>query len=185
MEWLYFPHKRRKKRNLDELYSIKSVTDSTSKFLKNTMSYSSLLSTSDIDICNKILATLHRIYFKNFDIRKFLIKLFYSIDNYEYSYHELNEEQKNKFKLNFQNTIIDNTKNSGFLRIVIDMNPKISPSDIKNLITVCIKIMKEKIDVGFNRLKKLDKKLANSFNPLEKYYQIYDRKLFRLFKRVQ
>jgi len=79
---------------------------------------------------------------------------------------------------------MDNNINCGLVRITIHMNPKINPLDIKNLIPISLKIMKEKIDTGFERKKKEDVTLQNSFNPMEKYYRIYDKKLFRIYKRV-
>ncbi|HOJ64878.1 MAG TPA: hypothetical protein PLE45_10715 [Spirochaetota bacterium] len=189
VRWLYFPERRRPKRNIDELYSIKSVTKSTDhlKKIKNFKSYISLLSKRDIDIANKLLPILHKIYYKNSNIKKFLINVFYSIDKYEYSIHELTEEQKKKFKEEIKmilfNKPVDQDK-PPLLNIMIDLNPKINPNDIKNLLPICINIMKEKIDIGFERIKKEFPDLANSFNPLTKYYQIYDKRLFLIYKRV-
>ncbi|HOV12909.1 MAG TPA: hypothetical protein PK771_01390 [Spirochaetota bacterium] len=185
VEWLYLPDKRRPKRNLDELYTIKSVTDNLNKFhQEGSKSYSSFLSSRDIDICNKILASLHAVYYQDSNIRKFLIKIFHSLDNYDYNKHEYTEKYKEDYKRNFQNTVMDNNINCGLVRITIHMNPKINPLDIKNLIPISLKIMKEKIDTGFERKKKEDVTLQNSFNPMEKYYRIYDKKLFRIYKRV-
>ncbi|OHD14569.1 MAG: hypothetical protein A2086_07990 [Spirochaetes bacterium GWD1_27_9] len=185
IEWLYFPHKRRPKRNIDELYTIKSVIESAIKTQKKyTKTYVSILSSRDIDICNKLLSKLHLVYYKDPDIRKFLIKLFHSLDSFEYSIHEYSEEQKENFKVNFQKIILDNSNNCNLINIMISLNPKLNPSDIKNLIAITLRIMKEKIDVGFERKKKIIHALANSFNPLEKYYQVYDKKIFKIYKRV-
>ncbi|HPO49575.1 MAG TPA: hypothetical protein PLO89_04540 [Spirochaetota bacterium] len=184
VEWLYLPEKRRPKRNIDELYTIKSVTESQTKFIQTTKSYSSFLSSRDIDICNKILWSLHGVYYQDSNIRKFLIKLFHSLDNFEYNKHEYTEAYKEDFKRNFQKIALDDTRNFNLARIITNLNPKISPLDIKNLIPTSLKIMKEKIDIGFERLKKEDPTLQNSFNPMEKYYRVYDKKLFRIYKRV-
>lgn len=184
VEWLYLPEKRRPKRNLDELYTIKSVTDGMSKSLQSSKNYSSFLSSRDIDICNKILSALHTIYYRDSKIRKFLIKLFYSLDDFEYNKHEFTEVYKEEFKNNFQNSILDNNKNFGLVKIVTQMNPKINPTDVKTLLPTTLRIMKEKIDVGFERKKKEDPTLQNSFNPTERYYRIYDKKLFRIYRRL-
>ncbi len=189
VRWLYFPERRRPKRNIDELYSIKSVTKVTDHLskIKGFKSYISLLSKRDIDIINQLLPILHKIYYKNTTVRTFLINIFYSIDKYEYSLHELTEEKKNKFKENLKNLILNTSiaeNKPSLFKIMIDLNPKVNPNDIRNLLPICINIMKEKIDIGFERRKKEFPVLANSFNPLEKYYQIYDKKLFLIYKRI-
>lgn len=189
VRWLYFPQRRRPKRNIDELYSIKSVTKSTDHLrkLKNFKSYLLILSKRDIDIANQLLPVLHKLYYKNIKIRKFLIPILYSIDKYEYSLHELTEEQKVEFKREFNDSLINKPISDGnpsLFKIMVNLNPKINPNDIKNLLPICINIMKEKIDIGFERIKKEFPHLANSFNPLEKYYQIYDKKLFAIYRRV-
>lgn len=189
VRWLYFPERRKPKRNIDELYSIRSVTKVTDhlKKTKDFKSYISLLSKRDIDIINQLLPIIHKIYYTNINVRTFLINIFYSIDKYEYSLHELTEEKKILFKENLKNTIFNKKISENMpslLKIMIDLNPKINPNDIKNLLPICVQIVKEKIDIGFERKKKEFPILANSFNPLEKYYQIYDKKLFIIYKRI-
>lgn len=191
VEWLYYPEKRRPARNIDELYTIKSVTVDNSKEMKYNVnsykSYISLLSKRDINIVNQILPKLHTLYYKKNDFKKFLIKIFYSLDNFEYSFYEMSEEQKNRFKDNFNKIVLNEIKNSNYPDLcgkMIELNSKLKPEDIKNLLPTCVKIMKEKIDIGYDRIKRRNPHLNNSFNPLEKYRQIYDKKNFIIYKRV-
>jgi hypothetical protein len=185
VEWFYFPQRRRKKRNLDELYSIKSITDSGQQNNQYTRSFISFLSARDIDICNKLFFTLHQLYYKKTDLRKFMVRLFHALDNFEYSQKELTDEQKENFKSDFQNRVLDNSSAGSLINTLIYLNPKINPKEIMGLLPTVIKIMKEKIDNGFERRKKSDPTLNNSFNPLDKYYQVYDRRLFRLYKKIR
>lgn len=191
VEWLYYPEKRRPARNIDELYTIKSVTLDSSKEMKYNVnsykSYISLLSKRDINIVNQILPKMHTLYYKKNEFKKFLIKIFYSLDNYEYSFYEMSEEQKNRFKDNFNKIILNENKNNNYPNLcerMIELNSKLRPEDIKNLLPTCVKIMKEKIDIGYERIKRRNPHLNNSFNPLEKYRQIYDKKNFIIYKRV-
>ena len=68
--------------------------------------------------------------------------------------------------------------------MIVQNIPKIKPREIESLLPICIRIMKEKIDIGFERKKRKQPDLANSFNPLEKYSQIYEKKLFIIYKTV-
>jgi len=187
VNWFYFPNKRRPKRNLDELYTIRSVIDSYERSLSTSkrQSYSQFLSQREVYITNMILNSLVNSYYKRFEVKKQLIKLFYLLDNFEDSYAEMTEQEVIKFKEDFKNYVLNASSSTGsVLRVVIDSNPKISPVDLKMLLPTCVKIMKEKIDLGFERKKRQIHLLSNSFNPLEKYNQIYDRKIFRVYKRV-
>jgi len=191
VEWLYFPEKRRPVRNIDELYTIKSVTVDSSKRTKYNVnsykSYIALLSRRDVNIVNQILPKMHTLYYKRNDFKKFLIKIFHSLDNFEYSFYEMNEEQKNRFKDNFNKVILNKNKNSNYPDLydkMVELNSKLNPDDIKNLLPTCVRIMKEKIDIGYERIKRRNPHLDNSFNPLEKYRQIYDKKNFIIYKRV-
>jgi len=68
--------------------------------------------------------------------------------------------------------------------MVIELNPKINPKDISSLFPLTVTVMKEKIDIAFERIKKTKHELANSFNPFSKYSHIYDRKIFRIYRRI-
>ncbi|HPK61776.1 MAG TPA: hypothetical protein PK426_04955, partial [Spirochaetota bacterium] len=92
-------------------------------------------------------------------------------------------EKKNEYLIN----ILNKNKNSNYPDLydkMVELNSKLNPDDIKNLLPTCVRIMKEKIDIGYERIKRRNPHLDNSFNPLEKYRQIYDKKNFIIYKRV-
>lgn len=190
--WLYFPEKRKPKRDIDEIYAVKSVTDSTASKTENTKvkkyrSYISMLSNRDITLANQILGVLHTIYYKRRDCKRFLFHIFKSLDEYDLSAFELTPKQKAIFEANFNKTVLNTNKNPDYpniFKMIVQNNPKIKPREIESLLPVCIRIMKEKIDIGFERKKRKQPDLANSFNPLEKYSQIYEKKLFIIYKTV-
>ncbi|MBQ3922945.1 MAG: hypothetical protein II707_06565, partial [Spirochaetales bacterium] len=190
--WLYFPEKRKPKRDIDEIYAVKSVTDSTASKTENTKvkkyrSYISMLSSRDITLANQILGVLHTIYYKRRDCKRFLFHIFKSLDEYDLSAFELTPKQKAIFEANFNKTVLNTNKNPDYpniFKMIVQNNPKIKPREIESLLPVCIRIMKEKIDIGFERKKRKQPDLANSFNPLEKYSQIYEKKLFIIYKTV-
>ena len=190
--WLYFPEKRKPKRDIDEIYAVKSVTDSTASKTENTKvkkyrSYISMLSSRDITLANQILGVLHTIYYKRRDCKRFLFHIFKSLDEYDLSAFELTPKQKAIFESNFNKTVLNTNKNPDYpniFKMIVQNNPKIKPREIESLLPVCIRIMKEKIDIGFERKKRKQPDLANSFNPLEKYSQIYEKKLFIIYKTV-
>ncbi|MBP5449352.1 MAG: hypothetical protein J6Y01_04465 [Spirochaetales bacterium] len=190
--WLYFPEKRKPKRDIDEIYAVKSVTDGTASKTENTKvkkyrSYISMLSSRDITLANQILGVLHTIYYKRRDCKRFLFHIFKSLDEYDLSAFELTPKQKAIFEANFNKTVLNTNKNPDYpniFKMIVQNNPKIKPREIESLLPVCIRIMKEKIDIGFERKKRKQPDLANSFNPLEKYSQIYEKKLFIIYKTV-
>ncbi|MBR6200417.1 MAG: hypothetical protein IKQ61_09170 [Spirochaetales bacterium] len=190
--WLYFPEKRKPKRDIDEIYAVKSVTDSTASKTENTKvkkyrSYISMLSNRDITLANQILGVLHTIYYKRRDCKRFLFHIFKSLDEYDLSAFELTPKQKAIFEANFNKTVLNTNKNPDYpniFKMIVQNIPKIKPREIESLLPVCIRIMKEKIDIGFERKKRKQPDLANSFNPLEKYSQIYEKKLFIIYKTV-
>ncbi|MBR6061844.1 MAG: hypothetical protein IKP67_07195, partial [Spirochaetales bacterium] len=190
--WLYFPEKRKPKRDIDEIYAVKSVTDSTASKTENTKvkkyrSYISMLSNRDITLANQILGVLHTIYYKRRDCKRFLFHIFKSLDEYDLSAFELTPKQKAIFEANFNKTVLNTNKNQDYpniFKMIVQNIPKIKPREIESLLPICIRIMKEKIDIGFERKKRKQPDLANSFNPLEKYSQIYEKKLFIIYKTV-
>ena len=191
--WLYFPEKRKPKRDIDEIYAIKSVTDSTAakttenSKVKKYRSYISMLSNRDITLANQILGVLHTIYYKRRDCKRFLFHVFKSLDEYDLSAFELTPKQKAIFESNFNKTVLNTNKNPNYpnlFKMIVQNIPKIKPREIESLLPICIRIMKEKIDIGFERKKRKQPDLSDSFNPLEKYSQIYEKKLFVIYKTV-
>ncbi len=183
--WLYFPGKRRPKRDLDELYLIKSVTASSVGFSKSgKRSYASYLSIRDINIVNMIMQKLSYLYYKNQTVSKEMINFFRILENFENSKHEMSADKENDFRNEFKEIVYQASTKVDILRMVIDLNPKINPRDIRSLFPLTVTVMKEKIDIAFERIKKNKHELANSFNPLSKYSYIYDRKIFRIYRRV-
>jgi hypothetical protein len=186
VRWFYFPENRIKKRNRSDLFTVRSVTaDTAEQKTSKRADLISLLSSRDIDLCNKLLKSLVNSYYSQYDTMHGMISLFTIIENHESSIQTAKSSNNTVFSQAFTKKCCKTQKNGvNILDRMIYQNPRLNPSEIRSLLPVCIRIMKAKIDQGYSRTLQKDPALANSFNPRKKYYKVYNRNIFRIYRRA-